>query len=795
MHKKVKKICTGLLTAALLLGSVGENVTPPVKVAAAEATAEDNYAKALEYALYFYDANLCGDRAEERSGLTWRKDCHVGDKEVTYNGKTLDVSGGFHDAGDHVKFGLPQGYAATMLGSSYYEFRSSYVKTGTASHMEKILQHFAEYFRKCTVYEEDQVVAFCYQVGEGNKDHNYWGAPEDQDSMQGERDSDTYFADASNPATDQVSEAVAALTLHYLTTEDEESLKTAKDLFEFEKNISQKSVTTHGPGSFYQSSGWEDDYCLAAALLKIATQDSVYEEEYNRYSGQINYYAWLSWDNVSALAHYYGTGTTEGLQACANNMKSGGTVLDNGYVAILDWGSARYNCNIQALYLLKDKNMSNTEDIQWAEDQMNLILGRAQNGYSFVVGLEENSPRYPHHRAASGYEGGTKGTTTQAHILYGALVGGVKKDGEYNDTADDFTCNEVALDYNAGFVYALSALFAAHENDGNQQVVDPATLQEVKRTEHLDATCTVAYEEGKSPSETDEEEDRTEAPSQENTTIPATPTVTQDPEEAHASENPKEGDAVEGTQAPENPKEGDAVEGTQAPENPKEGDAVEGTQAPENPKEGDTTEDPAGLSTAAPLTSAIPGIEGDSTSNPTANPMGDPTAAPFTTAVPFPTAAPLTTEGPVNSTAPITTEAPITTADPLTFPTPGTGSYASTPSAVPQGTVQNAEVSEETGSENGTLTSGKKRKKIQVRTGKFRNKKIRNPFKRKIKKKKIRVIYPRKKGKIKVVKVTKKKLILRIRVKKKRKFNLDIKWKKKTFYYQVVARKKTKKKR
>jgi len=28
----------------------------------------------------------------------------------------VDVSGGFHDAGDHVKFGLPQAYAASTVG-------------------------------------------------------------------------------------------------------------------------------------------------------------------------------------------------------------------------------------------------------------------------------------------------------------------------------------------------------------------------------------------------------------------------------------------------------------------------------------------------------------------------------------------------------------------------------------------------------------------------------------------------------------------------------------------------------
>ena len=62
---------------------------------------QDDYARLLQYSLYFYDANMCGDQVDENSAYTWRSDCHTSDGNFT---------GGFHDAGDHVMFGLPQGY-------------------------------------------------------------------------------------------------------------------------------------------------------------------------------------------------------------------------------------------------------------------------------------------------------------------------------------------------------------------------------------------------------------------------------------------------------------------------------------------------------------------------------------------------------------------------------------------------------------------------------------------------------------------------------------------------------------
>jgi len=38
------------------------------------------------------------------------------------------------------------------------------------------------------------------------------------------------------------------------------------------------------------------------------------------------------------------------------------------------------------------------------------------------------------------------------HILYGALVGGPSSDDSWEDDISDYTRNEVATDYNAGFV-------------------------------------------------------------------------------------------------------------------------------------------------------------------------------------------------------------------------------------------------------------------------------------------------------------------------------------------------------
>src|SRR5512147_2594076 len=83
-----------------------------------------NFAEALQKSIYFYDAEKCGPGVTG-GRLEWRGDCHTDDAFI----------GGFHDAGDHVKFGLPQSYAASTLAWGVYEFKDAYVQTGQYTHI------------------------------------------------------------------------------------------------------------------------------------------------------------------------------------------------------------------------------------------------------------------------------------------------------------------------------------------------------------------------------------------------------------------------------------------------------------------------------------------------------------------------------------------------------------------------------------------------------------------------------------------------------------------------------------
>lgn len=298
---------------------------------------EVNFAKGIQYTLHFYDANKCGKRTGR---LEWRADCHMEDQAIPlkqygadFKGINLpnewieehreeldpdgdgclDCEGGMHDAGDHVKFGLPGSYAASTLGWGYYEFREAYEKTGNAEHMEDILHAFCDFYLKSLYYDKDgKLLAYVYQVGEGNIDHNYWVCPD----LQGEHMLDfarpAYLATRENVftadnqvgnaadkskdkdakatkqtdsrASDMCAGASAALAVSYLNFKDtdpayaKKCLKGAQDLYEMavdshEEGEDNKVLTRGYDGGFYESSYDFDELSWASVWLYYCACD------------------------------------------------------------------------------------------------------------------------------------------------------------------------------------------------------------------------------------------------------------------------------------------------------------------------------------------------------------------------------------------------------------------------------------------------------------------------------------------------------------------------------------------
>lgn len=445
-----------------------------------------NYAKLLQYSLYFYDANMCGTDVGSDSVLSWRDNCHTGDASVskTINGTpyTIDVSGGYHDAGDHAKFGLPQAYSASVLGLSYAYFKDAYVALGQDAHLKNILDRFTTYFENCTIMDASgNVIAFCYQVGDGNDDHGYWGPAEEQESVKGERDVYVHLTDSSNPCTDIVAETAAALAIYATIYKEEDStnantaLEYAKKLLAYAESNNKVTSSTSQAAGFYNGSSYNDDLALASIWIHkaIGDTDTTYQNKYNSYIQGCTDGHLLCWDDVSAAAYFSGGATYNSKVASIMTKKMATQVTPQNFTCVDgSWGSARYNTALQFTGLVYDE-INNTSAYQsWATSQMKYLLGDNDTKQCYVIGYNKNDPKHPHHRSASGYDNvDSHKNDPMEHTLYGALVGGPNASDYYNDCANDYQYSEVAIDYNAAFVGAAAALYLLNKDDGQQELV------------------------------------------------------------------------------------------------------------------------------------------------------------------------------------------------------------------------------------------------------------------------------------------------------------------------------------
>ncbi len=463
----------------------GDDTTDPIDV---DADTSDNtgspfdvsdYETVLDMSMDFYYAQYSGALPDDYP-LDWR-----GDSALTDGSDVgVDLTGGWYDAGDHVKFGFPMAYSATMLAWGAADYTEGYEAAGAFEDILNHLEWVTDYFLRC--YDDNGTAdlsddIFYAQVGDGDIDHSYWGAPED---MTMERP--TYYVTADTPGTEVTAETAAALASASIvfreagnTAYADELLETAIQLYDFAETYqgTYTNAVTDAQ-SFYNSySGYTDELSWGAAWLYEATGDDSYldlAESY--YPGGSTYWA-LGWDDKSngvamLLADATGDATyindvDEHLDYMMNSLtRTPGTDTNDGLAWLDSWGSNRYAANMAFVAVERADLAQELGDDDYAEelfdfasDQIDYMMGDNPDGQSYVVGFGDDYPLNPHHRGASG----TTNVGDSADNLYtltGALVGGPDQNGNYTDSRTDYVQNEVATDYNAGFSGALAGLIA-----------------------------------------------------------------------------------------------------------------------------------------------------------------------------------------------------------------------------------------------------------------------------------------------------------------------------------------------
>ncbi|MCR5275884.1 MAG: glycoside hydrolase family 9 protein [Clostridiales bacterium] len=439
-----------------------------------EGTGKYNYGEALQKSLLFYELQRSGDLPED-TRCNWRGDSALKDGSDA----GVDLTGGWFDAGDNVKFNLPMAYTASILGWSVYEDKDAYEESKQFEYALGNIRWANEYFIKC--HPSDEV--YYYQVGDGNADHGWWGPAE---CVEYQMSRPAYRVDAQNPGSAVTAETAASLAVCSILFKDadpafsEKCLTHAKSLYAFADKYKSDAGYTAANGFYNSWSGYYDELIWAGVWLYRATGDSSYLAKAKEYYPKANQdFNWsLCWDDVhigAAVLLAQETGEKTYTQAVEKHLDfwttgtSAGeriTYTPKGLAWLDSWGSLRYATTtafVASVYSESDACPSAKKDTYWnfAVAQAGYALG--DTGRSFQIGFGENYPVNPHHRTAQGsYCDNMNEPGSGRHVLCGALVGGPDASDGYADEVSNYNTNEVACDYNAGFTGLLAKLYTRY---------------------------------------------------------------------------------------------------------------------------------------------------------------------------------------------------------------------------------------------------------------------------------------------------------------------------------------------
>ncbi|KAI4376080.1 hypothetical protein MLD38_013874 [Melastoma candidum] len=485
------------LVSALALATL----RPPLAIAS------HDYVDALSKAILFFEGQRSGFLPRDQR-MAWR--CNSGLSDGWTHG--IDLTGGYYDAGDNVKYGFPLAFTTTLLSWSVVEFGDSMPPSELRNALVAI-RWSTDYLLK-TISQADRIFV---QVGDPNIDHNCWERPEDMDTAR-----TAYVVDAPNPASDVAGETAAALAASSMAFRSsdpgysETLLRNAIKAFEFADSYrgaySDNEDIKNDVCPFYcDFDGYQDELLWGAAWLRRATENEAYLD-YIQNNGQtlgaeenINEFGW---DNKHAglnvlVSKEFLEGSILSLQSYKASADSfmctlipdspsshieftpGGLIYKPGGSNLQHVTSISFLLLVYANYLEKTSQSATCGGVsispwslrQQAKRQVDYVLGDNPKGMSYMVGYGNSYPQRIHHRGSSipsirdhpdkvackdgsVYYGSWN---PNPNILVGALVGGPGEDDSFEDDRADFRESEPTTYINAPFVGVL-AYFAANPN-------------------------------------------------------------------------------------------------------------------------------------------------------------------------------------------------------------------------------------------------------------------------------------------------------------------------------------------
>lgn len=447
---------------------------------------DDIYEQLIPLVLRYFDVQRCGPQSSE-----YRGPCHEDDGVVVggpRDGKPMDASGGWHDAGDYLKFVETTSYVTALMLFSYNRNRAHYDKALAHRDTDGLPPPLAyakiglDWLLKMHPSPEE----FYYQVGD-DSDHDSWRLPETDTRKFNKKwkPRPVFYGVGANLAGRTAAALADASRLYrsYDPAFANRCLSAARSVYQL--GLKNPRILTTKPYEFYPEETWKDDMEWGAINLYIATHEKSYLAQavaFAREAGPAETYTSVYDTHTLAHATLYPHAPAavqkqllEFLQEDAEDACALSASNPYGLGTPYVWGTAEAAAGVAMTCQIYAQFSGKREFAEVARRQRDFVLGCNPFGLCCLIGAGTRYPLFPHHQIAN----------LKNIELTGAVIGGpsdlksyqdqhisdlnvefstqspspppLARDlshniGVYHDVVEDYVTNEPANDYTAKFL-------------------------------------------------------------------------------------------------------------------------------------------------------------------------------------------------------------------------------------------------------------------------------------------------------------------------------------------------------
>lgn len=441
---------------------------------------DDLYDEAFEDVTRMFYLQRCGcELPEEYAGTFAHAECHTTKARIYGTNTFIDVSGGWHDAGDYGRYVVPAAKTVVDLIMAYNASPDTFGDDCAIPESGNGIPDILDEVR----YELEWMLKM-QDPSTGGVYHKVTCASFPGNVMPERETDELIVCPVSDYATADFAACMAIASRTYAGLDADFSarcLDAAKLAWEFLEMVKEPLPKGNPAGistGEYIDYRDTDEHTWASVELYRVTGEEKYHDVIRRYTS-FKAYTGFGWTDIGGYAAVSYLTMDKSLQDPALTEKFSAALLsaadavvaasrNDGYGISLGinypWGSNMVIANNAMLLLLANDLAANDEYITYAEKHLDYIFGANPMAICYVTGHGSLSPVSTHHRPSISRE----------KTMPGMLVGGADSALEdpyaktilfnvapakcYVDNYNSYSCNEVTIYWNSPLVYIMTRL-------------------------------------------------------------------------------------------------------------------------------------------------------------------------------------------------------------------------------------------------------------------------------------------------------------------------------------------------